>query len=121
MTKHTRCTAPDCTKPLFSRGLCTTHYTKARRARLRLLQCTAPGCTQGQFSGGFCQPHYSSRDRMQARLTQLGQPKVRKPKVRSVVVRLSEEDRARLEQQARVEDVLPAQLARKILLRALEG
>lgn len=65
------CSAPNCTKPVYYKQLCTAHYQRARKgtdmskpvivavSHVEHPECFHPGCTQPRGRDGkFCKMHY---------------------------------------------------------------
>lgn len=58
-TSITTCTEPMCSRPVNARGLCTTHYERARgRGEFGTATCTAPDCDRQLYARGLCRRHY---------------------------------------------------------------
>lgn len=65
------CSVSDCNKRVIARGLCDTHYARARRAadkaagivRVSPRRCTMPECGKPHFAKGYCSAHYTRRRR----------------------------------------------------------
>jgi hypothetical protein len=56
-----------CGKPATARGLCLSHYRKARRLagvkpapRAERPRCGEPGCDRDAIEGGYCHKHYQA-------------------------------------------------------------
>lgn len=53
------CSIDDCTKHIKSRGFCSMHYERWRRANVIMPACAVPGCQCPSSARGYCATHYS--------------------------------------------------------------
>lgn len=68
---HRICSIPNCNKRPVGRGLCGTHYRRAKRAedkaagvvRVSSLPCMMPGCRKPHYAKGYCSAHYTRQYR----------------------------------------------------------
>lgn len=116
------CTSPNCIKPILSRGLCSAHYTQARKARMAKAPCSFRGCSEPTHARGLCQKHYraSTQDSVTRELDRVLAPAKTRAPEEILTIRISSEALARLQALAQVEGVLPTRVARRLLMDALK-
>lgn len=65
----TNCVITGCGKPVFAKGWCSAHYSRARRnghpcggrQRYGTTGCSEPGCDRPHHAGGLCRSHAAAK------------------------------------------------------------
>lgn len=65
MSAPTGCSVEGCGRECLARGLCASHYRKARNAARGAEPCTVEGCGRPAYVTSLCRGHYARKGRQQ--------------------------------------------------------
>lgn len=115
----TTCKEAECGKSVFARDLCSTHYFRARRARMASMPCSVSACTGFVYARSVCMSHYTDKRRAAEALDLLGATAQTGGLERPISVRLPDAAHQELAQRAAAAGVMPSRIARALLLELL--
>jgi hypothetical protein len=58
-TRKPDCSQDDCTRPVFSKQLCQSHFNKTKAKKIRRPKCVEDGCENYQYVLERCKTHYA--------------------------------------------------------------
>lgn len=106
-----------CSKSVFARGLCSTHYFRLRRKTAP--PCTHEGCQTPSYARGLCSRHYTAKDAVRVRMLERAQqPKLTE---KTITIRLPDETHALLKVWSHAEGIRPNKLARQLLIEGMRA